>query len=172
MPHKDPEVRREYMKRYTQETKERRREYGKKYRELNKEKIKETKRLEHLEKRKDPEYRAAANARAKQWREDNPERQARAVRRSKLMREYGLTEEDYDRLLESQGRGCAICGDTDPGVKNRTQLFVDHDHTTGLCRGLLCNKCNLGLAQFKDDPALLAKAMEYLKEAEDADGPG
>lgn len=53
---------------------------------------------------------------------------------------------------------CAICG-TDGGDKG---LFLDHNHATGAMRGWLCHHCNAGIGHFKDDPALLARAIGYV----------
>ena len=66
--------------------------------------------------------------------------------------------EAYRVLLEKQGGVCAIC-QLPPGPR---RFAVDHDHVTGRTRGLLCLKCNTGLGQFNDSPALLASAMRYL----------
>lgn len=63
----------------------------------------------------------------------------------------------YDRLLREQGGVCAICG----GFFERP-LNIDHCHTTGVVRGLLCSPCNHGLGCFKDDLTRLARAMKYL----------
>ena len=72
-----------------------------------------------------------------------------------------LTEEEYNAALERQGGMCAICQE-----KPKTgRLAVDHVHGTDSVRGLLCNLCNPGLGLFKDDPARLARAIEYLKRA-------
>jgi hypothetical protein len=83
------------------------------------------------------------------------------VRAWKLMRVYGLTVEDYDRMYEEQGGACAICRNP----KNdgpRPSLHVDHDHATGEVRGLLCNLCNVGLGSFGDDIERLGQAIAYL----------
>lgn len=65
-------------------------------------------------------------------------------------------------MLAAQNGGCAICGATEPG--GRTRYFpVDHCHTTGIVRGLLCTKCNRGLGLFNDDPERVARAVMYLK---------
>jgi hypothetical protein len=56
---------------------------------------------------------------------------------------------------------CVICGDTGP-------LVVDHCHTTGAVRGMLCNHCNRGLGHFRDDPMLLEFAAQYLFASADA----
>jgi hypothetical protein len=62
---------------------------------------------------------------------------------------------EHRSLLEGQGGRCAIC-------RERPPTDTDHDHLTGVVRGLLCNACNLGLGQFRDDPGLLLAAAEYL----------
>jgi hypothetical protein len=80
------------------------------------------------------------------------------ARRVKETRAYGISKAEIDQM-ESQQRGrCAIC-DKPP---KRRRLNIDHDHVTGRVRALLCTSCNGGLGHFKDDPRLLAKAIEYL----------
>ena len=78
---------------------------------------------------------------------------------SHVKSKYGISKEEYEGVLEKQNGVCAICG----GVLTR-KLSVDHDHSTGKFRGLLCTKCNLGLGCFNDDSSLLKRAMEYLDE--------
>lgn len=83
-------------------------------------------------------------------------------RRSKLKAAYGISVEDYNDMLAAQGGGCAICGATEPG--GRTKHFpVDHCHTTGVIRGLLCTKCNRGLGLFNDDADRMGRAAKYLE---------
>jgi hypothetical protein len=82
-----------------------------------------------------------------------------------LKRLYGITFADYERMLAEQGGGCAICGSKTSKaiIRGKEVLFhVDHDHETGVVRGLLCAKCNLGLGSFEDEPDLLRAAAEYL----------
>jgi hypothetical protein len=118
-----------------------------------------------------PEVNEAARERTRRWMAENPERFAanqqrfiesggmkRSTRKSHLKAKYGLTPEDYDRLLEDQGGGCAIGGKPPDG----TALHVDHCHETGRVRGLLCFSCNAGLGQFKHDPDLLEEALVYV----------
>lgn len=81
------------------------------------------------------------------------------------LKKYGLTEEDYNGLLEDQQGRCAICrSDESHRTERRYNLFVDHCHSTGKVRGLLCHHCNVGLGHFKDQQDLLTKAIEYLNE--------
>lgn len=77
-----------------------------------------------------------------------------------LIRNYGITSSEYDEMLEAQNGVCAICGQ-DEQVKTRG-LSVDHCHTTGKVRGLLCSYCNMGLGLFKDDTEVLINAVKYL----------
>lgn len=79
------------------------------------------------------------------------------VRRSRLKLMYGLTPEDYDRLCAEQGGKCKIC-------KRVERLVVDHK-IKGKHRGLLCNRCNVGIGFFKESIPALEGAISYLKEA-------
>ncbi len=72
-----------------------------------------------------------------------------------------MTPSEFEARLASQGGGCAICGTKTPGGRGR--FVVDHDHKTGVVRGLLCNLCNPALGLFKDNPSLLESAIRYLK---------
>lgn len=68
-------------------------------------------------------------------------------------------------MLEGQNHVCAIC--SRPETRGKTKyLSVDHCHTTGKVRGLLCAKCNTVLGYMNDNPDYLTKAMEYLKKHE------
>jgi len=78
-------------------------------------------------------------------------------RRHHLKQAHGLTLEDYDDLLAKQGGVCAICGE----YRGR-RLAVDHDHTTGRVRGLLCDPCNQGIGFLDDDVSRLRAAIRYL----------
>jgi hypothetical protein len=117
----------------------------------------------------DPE---AAIARVKRWQQANPDRvnatqrarrarpdAKRRARAEHLMRKYGMTIEQYDAMLEAQGGGCFICGRP---PRDDISLHVDHDHSTGEVRGILCFCCNNALADFQEDPVLLLKAADYI----------
>lgn len=73
---------------------------------------------------------------------------------------YGLTPEAFLKLLQSQGGVCAICARREPG--GRGGWHVDHDHETGVVRGLLCHYCNLMLGMAKDQITVLEAAIKYL----------
>ncbi len=89
-------------------------------------------------------------------------RKAAAVARHKTganLKAYGLTQEDYDEMVASQGNVCAICG-----ASSDKPLSIDHCHKTQHVRGLLCTRCNTGLGSFGDEVRLLRAAAEYLAE--------
>ena len=75
---------------------------------------------------------------------------------------YGISLEDYTSMLEEQGATCKLCGTTNP--EGRGAWHVDHNHETGVVRGLLCHSCNTGIGHLKDDPDLLTKAALYIKK--------
>ena len=74
-----------------------------------------------------------------------------------------MTPFEYDELLNKQDGRCAICLGTD---NNGKRFDVDHDHATGLIRGLLCRLCNQALGMFKDDVKNLDRAIQYLNQHE------
>ena len=80
----------------------------------------------------------------------------KASRKAYLQYNYGLSEEDYQDLFEKQDGKCAIC--SEPG-----KLGVDHNHTTGQIRGLLCRQCNTAIGSLKESQDLLDSAKGYLK---------
>lgn len=85
-----------------------------------------------------------------------------------LKHAYGITLEEYNAVLARQGGVCAICGSDEPGGNG--SFPVDHDHaccpgkrSCGKCiRGVLCNRCNVGIAMFGDDPERMKRAIEYV----------
>jgi hypothetical protein len=73
-----------------------------------------------------------------------------------LKRRYGLSAEEVEAWIESQGGLCLIC-------EEQPAEHVDHDHVTGKVRGLLCFGCNGGLGQFRDRVDIMRNAIEYLE---------
>ena len=76
---------------------------------------------------------------------------------------YNFTFADYQNMLEQQHYKCAIC-ESKISSSRTSRLFIDHCHTSGKVRGLLCSSCNHGLGLFKDSPKLLKKAINYLSD--------
>jgi hypothetical protein len=74
-----------------------------------------------------------------------------------LRSRYGLTVEQYQEMFSSQGGVCAICR-----KPSKRTLNVDHCHKTKEIRGLLCDGCNVGLSNFRDNINSLSRAREYL----------
>ena len=83
------------------------------------------------------------------------------VEDSKLVLKYGITFEDFKSMLRNQNYQCAICGIHQAQLIYR--MAVDHDHSTGNVRGLLCRPCNHAIGLLKDDSRNAARASEYLK---------
>jgi hypothetical protein len=129
----------------------------------------------------DPVYSASNAARAKTWREKNPEkarelqRAYRAKRRAEgkqaastnqvwrwtLKNKFGLTEDEYNNMVTQQGNKCAICYTTDPCNRGR-RWRVDHCHTTNKVRALLCHNCNVTLGLVGEDTDRLRRMIEYI----------
>lgn len=157
MPYKDPEKAREYRREWKKSPEQRA-------------KAAERRRKREAE---DPEFKARSRETEKRWRDRNKDKVAaknkrrqsdkQTYRDDNLKHLYGITHADYERMLEEQGGGCAICGSPTPRRKGRGHLSVDHCHKTGVVRGVLCDPCNNGLGRFQDDPNLLRKAIEYLE---------
>lgn len=74
---------------------------------------------------------------------------------------YKVSEEEVNKMYSNQGGICAICPATIERQNKKSHL--DHNHITGVFRGLLCKSCNNGLGFFKDDIGILTSAIEYLK---------
>ena len=106
------------------------------------------------------------------YRENNREKDKLNQRKNRLKREYNITVEFYEELLNKQEGKCAICRNTETarqysgkgkrGDISIKKLAIDHCHKTGQIRGLLCYNCNLGLGRFKDNTKSLEAAIQYL----------
>lgn len=87
------------------------------------------------------------------------------TRNAHYRHKYKISLTEYNIMSEKQKHMCAICGCPET-TKNKegglSNLCVDHDHTTGKVRGLLCRMCNSALGKFKDSSTLLKSALEYL----------
>lgn len=81
-----------------------------------------------------------------------------AHRRGKLKFKYGITLETHQQIYADQNGCCAIC----KRPVTYSDIHTDHNHETGIVRGLLCRGCNIGLGGFEDNPISLKRAIEYL----------
>lgn len=152
MPHKDPEIRKAYLREWN------RRNKGYQIGRF-------AKRLE-----KDPEsLRQYNRENMRRWRANNPDKVALQSKNRKrndkdkcsyLQNKYDMTLEQWKSLFILQGSCCAICKSYWP---NGANWHTDHCHKTGKVRGILCNGCNTGLGQFKDKITSLQSAISYLE---------
>jgi hypothetical protein len=138
MPFADPEVKRAYNREYGNRHAEARKVRCRTWYGRNKE-------------------RARANNR--RWKRENRERYNRQQVARKRERLYGLSSEAFDALLAAQHGVCAICG----RGPNGKAWNVDHDHATGVVRGILCLKCNTLLGMAEDSTDRLMAAIRYLE---------
>lgn len=90
------------------------------------------------------------------WNQLNPEEARISQFKSGLKFKYGLEAYQYEILMLCQGGCCALCS------AQEGNLCVDHDHTTGRVRGLLCRRCNSGIAFLSDSVIGIQVALEYL----------
>ena len=85
-----------------------------------------------------------------------------------IKKRYGVTVEQYEKMLSDQNGVCAICKQVcQHSIMHKKRLSIDHDHKTNFVRGLLCQFCNKGLGLFKDDINLMRIAIEYLIKAKE-----
>lgn len=117
--------------------------YNKKYRELNKEELKIKDKEKHI-------------------------RRKNLIRDSRLKKSFGISIDEYQNMFNNQKGLCKICGNPEKARQPNSEAFrllcVDHCHSTGKVRGLLCTNCNIMLGQAKDDIQILSNAIEYLKQ--------
>lgn len=77
-----------------------------------------------------------------------------------LMRKYGITTDDKERMIKEQKNKCLICKCDLRKIKS----VIDHDHQTGKVRGILCYKCNLVLGVIENNQAIITPSLAYLRE--------
>lgn len=158
-------------------TAEERKAIQKAWRERNKEKLQayfKEQRQKNKEKRLEDyrAYYAANKEKFKEYREANKEKhkardkvyrvRTRHQKRNRtLIAKYGITLEQHNAMLLEQGNACAICRKTDWGAHGPC---VDHCHTTGKVRGLLCFLCNTAIGKLKDSAVIARAAADYLEK--------
>lgn len=87
-----------------------------------------------------------------------PDRLRRTNKSAELRRRYGISLDQYEAAMIAQNDVCAVCYQP---CRTGDKLCVDHDHTTGAVRGLLCRRCNAGLG-YLEDAAWMAAAASFL----------
>ena len=118
----------------------------------------------------------------KEWRKNNPEKRKAQELRSRnkpenkrrrknteLKKLYGITIEQYERIVLEQNNKCAICNKENIKLNHPTHikqasLVVDHNHETGFIRGLLCYTCNLAVGNLKDNLINAKSLVSYLEK--------
>lgn len=85
-------------------------------------------------------------------------------RNNQFKYKYGITLEQYNKMLELQLGGCAIC--KSKPKENDKYLVIDHNHDTNQVRGLLCNSCNLTIGYMKENELIIWNLLDYLKKHE------
>jgi hypothetical protein len=156
---------------YLERRRAQQREYRKRQREANRDQVNTAKRAWARQRsEQDPEWRRERTrkrmADEKKMRVLHPEKWKRRVRQTNLRNNYQMSLDEYDAMFEAQKGLCAICCKPETsklrGVVKR--LAVDHDHSTGKVRDLLCNACNRAIGLMRENPEVFYKAAEYLKK--------
>lgn len=99
----------------------------------------------------------ARNARLRDWRKKNPRAAAAVDKRRRLKRAYGLSPADVEAMRDAQGGACAIC------ERKTSRLFVDHCHTKGHVRALLCQTCNTFLGWYEKKADTILRFQQYVE---------
>ena len=97
------------------------------------------------------------------WKINNPEAYKESCRRRNLKKKFGITLEYYESMYTKQEGKCACCGKEHPN-KSISGLVVDHSHTTGEVRELLCSPCNTALGLLKEDTEIINNLLKYIRK--------
>ena len=131
-----------YHKEYRKRNREKRKEYNKKWREKNKNKVKKHEDKYHL----------------------NNKEKINRLNKKYNIKKYGISNEELEIIFNNQNCKCAICGDRIDIVTGK--YAIDHDHSIGKIRELLCRGCNSGIGFLKEDINILKNAIKYLEKHE------
>lgn len=153
MPFKSSEAERLYQAEYRRKNRERIAAQKAERYQATREAHLEKDRARYQAKKDSPDYKAKAAARQRAY------RRRVGMKAVNVRNRYGLSLEEYESLLASQGGVCATCGGT-------TRLVVDHDHATGAVRGILCHGCNVSLGMARDDARVLRSLADYVERSE------
>jgi hypothetical protein len=151
---KNPEKVKVAQKKYYDSHREQRLANTRQWEKKNPERVKEKAKQRWAE---NPDY-------FRNWKKNNPDK----VRAQYRMQRYGITIEEFQKMVVEQRNRCAICRKPETIVDKRTgevrALAVDHDHKKNKVRRLLCRRCNSGIGMFEENIKLLSKAIKYLEE--------
>ena len=104
-----------------------------------------------------------------EYRRNRPE-YSRRRRNTQLKGNYGITLNEFERRLEMQNNECEICNQKFiKDSKGLLKASVDHNHSTGKIRGIICNTCNLTLGRIKENKQVLYKMIQYLEKYESSE---
>lgn len=106
------------------------------------------------------DHKKEINKKYKEWYKENKD----VDRERHLKRKYGISNNDYEKMIILQNGKCAICGNL---PTPNTKLHVDHDHQTGKIRKLLCKNCNNALGYAREDISILDRMIDYLNSHKD-----
>lgn len=131
------------------------------YRRANPDKVREIQRRSAEKRRKDPDKVVSIREYQQGYRERNRGTLAAKERE----RKFGISHAEYAELHKQQGGVCAICKKPETATRNGKvkSLAVDHCHSTGRIRGLLCADCNTGIGKLKEDRNIFLAAIQYLE---------
>lgn len=107
----------------------------------------------------------------KRWKKNHPEetkahkrKNANKYQKRNNLKKYGLSIDEYNQMLKKQNNICLIC-EKEFGSTVLSRPNVDHCHKTGIIRGIICGRCNIGIAHFEDNVETLKKAINYLEQS-------
>lgn len=131
------------------------------YRRANPEKVREINRRSRERAKEDPDRIVKLRDYQLRYRKKNRETLVARERE----RKFGISHAEYAELHQGQGGVCAICKKPETATRNGKvkSLAVDHCHSTGRIRGLLCADCNTGIGKLKEDKNIFLAAIQYLK---------
>lgn len=150
---RNPSVKNDRAKAWAEANPEKVRESRRGYRERNAEVLRTSGRIRAAEMRSTVDGMKKVRAANAKWR-------AKKGRAYYLKKLYGISLEQFRSMLQEQNFRCLVC------VKFLTEktAVVDHVHPDGPVRGLLCDRCNIALGCFKDDPETMERAARYVRE--------
>jgi hypothetical protein len=142
------------------DTLERNRLKAAEYRSNNLEKVREINRRSAAKRRQDPEKVKDISSYQVSYRHKNRDILCDKERE----RKFGINKLDYAKMLHSQNGVCAICSNPETATRHGKfkALAIDHDHSTGKVRGLLCSDCNTGIGKLKEKKDIFLSAIQYL----------